>query len=94
MENLGNDRRTVASQDRANAFVQVRKRDFIIFFAGQYEQRRLIFLPAAFGSFLRKLCYEDDRTHVWRIAIRINRHGWWQKCAKRITALVASAGAW
>jgi len=94
MNDLSDYRCPVASQNRANAFVQVCKRDSVILFAGQNKQWGLIFLVTAFGPFLGKLGYENDRSHVWRVAIRINPQGRRQKHAIRIAALVSSAWAW
>ena len=93
-KDLSNHWRSIASQNGADSFVQSCKRDFVILFAGQNKQRRLIFLTASFSSFLGKLGDENHRSHVRGVAVRINRHRRRQKRAKRITALVSGAGAW
>jgi hypothetical protein len=93
MNDLSNHWRAVTSQNRADSFVQVCKRDFVILFASQNQQWRLVFLTIAFGSFLGKLGYENHGSHMWRVAMPINRRRRRQKHAIRITALVSSAWA-
>jgi len=65
--------RSIASQNRTDSFAKIRKRDFVVLFAAQNKQWRLIFLTASFGSFLGKLGDENQRSHVPGVAVRKSR---------------------
>jgi hypothetical protein len=60
-KSLRNHRRAVASQNRTDTFVQVRKSDFVIFFTSHYQQWRLKPLQQPFLKVLKFGRFDRDK---------------------------------